>query len=63
MPNVTVYIRNEDYEKWKALPHKAKYVSMMINDLPYIKPVEKELKYNTFDGFDEADKAQEELDK
>lgn len=31
MPNVTVYIRNEDLEKWKALKNKAGAISMMLN--------------------------------
>ena len=31
MPQVTVYIREEDLEKWKAIPKKAEFVHHAIN--------------------------------
>ena len=31
MPQITVYIRNEDLDKWKALPNKAQAVRDMLN--------------------------------
>lgn len=31
MPRTTVYIRNEDWEKWKILPNKSEIISKAIN--------------------------------
>lgn len=31
MPQVTVYIRNEDLEQWKALENKSQAISDMLN--------------------------------
>ena len=31
MPNFTVFIRNADVEKWKALPNKSEAISQLLN--------------------------------
>ncbi len=31
MPRTTVYIRNEDYEKWKLIKNKSEMISQAIN--------------------------------
>lgn len=32
MPQQTVYIRNDDMEKWKSLPNKAEFISNHLNN-------------------------------
>jgi hypothetical protein len=36
MPQVTVYIRKEDLDKWKALENKAAFISQHLNNKPTI---------------------------
>jgi hypothetical protein len=36
MPQVTVYIRKEDLNKWKALENKAAFISQHLNNKPNI---------------------------
>ena len=44
MPKVTVYIRNDDYESWRAVGSKTQFISDALNnvakvDTPVSKPV------------------------
>lgn len=46
MPKVTVYIRNDDYESWRAVGSKTQFISDALNnvakvDTPVSKPVGK----------------------
>lgn len=43
MPQVTVYVRKEDLEKWKALDHKAAWLHEQLNNkVPVRELVQKE---------------------
>jgi hypothetical protein len=37
MPQVTVYVRNEDLDKWKAIDKKAEWLHECINSTPTVK--------------------------
>lgn len=32
MPRVNIYIRNEDYEKWKSIPGKPEFIHEAIDE-------------------------------
>lgn len=37
MPQVTVYVREEDLEKWKSIPKKAEFIHNALNENKYEK--------------------------
>ena len=39
MPRTTVYIRNEDWEKWKALENKSEAISRLLREKKGVEPV------------------------
>lgn len=34
MPQVTVYVRQEDHEKWRAIPKKSEFIHQALNRVP-----------------------------
>lgn len=50
MPQMTVYIRNEDLDKWKALPNKAMAISNMLNSTHVGRPPKVEINPLTIPG-------------
>ena len=40
MPKITVYIRNDDYIKWKQVPNKSEFISAALNDKEPITNIE-----------------------
>jgi len=51
MPNVTVYIRVDDMDAWKALPNKAEAISGILQEKkvePIFKPITRNTRLTTF---------------
>ena len=46
MPRTTVYIRNEDWDKWKALENKSEAISMLLREKKGVEPVARQKKDN-----------------
>lgn len=46
MPQATVYVRNEDWDKWKSLDNKAEAISRLLNEkgvIPSPRPEKREV--------------------
>lgn len=62
MPQVTVYVREDDFEKWKALEKKAQAISEMLNKDPNFRNTPEGIK-NDRELLDETERLVNRIEK